>query len=64
MSTEDLQPHSLKRIEKAHAESTGNYLQFVKLTEHALTPTRESPRSAGLTLRSPTIQQYLPEGRN
>jgi len=53
MPTEDVQPHSLKPIEMAHVESTSKYLQFVKLTEHALTPTRKSPRSAGFTLRSP-----------
>lgn len=48
MSTQDVLLHSLKLIGKAHAKSTksGNYLQFVKLTEQAPTPTRESPRSA------------------
>jgi dUTPase len=43
----------MKLTGKAHAESSNNCLQFVKMTEQALTPTRESPRSAGLTLRSP-----------
>jgi len=33
-------------------ELASNYLQFLKLTEHALTPTRETAGSAGLTLHS------------
>jgi len=48
MSTDDLQP-----IKNVQIESASNYLQIVKMTEHALTPTRESAGSAGLTLHSP-----------
>jgi len=47
MSTEDVQP-----IKNVQIESASIYLQFVKMSEHILTPTRESARSAGLTLRS------------
>ena len=47
--------NSLKIIEKALANSSENdtYIQFVKLTERAMTPTRESPRSAGFEMYSP-----------
>jgi len=48
MSTDDVQP-----IKNVQIESASNYLQFVKLTEHALNPTRESAGSAGLSLHSP-----------
>jgi dUTP pyrophosphatase len=77
MSSHDVS--SLKMIEKALAISSENnaYIQFVKMTEHALTPTRESPRSAGFDLLSPydttvpakgkelirtDLQMKLPEG--
>ena len=56
MSTDDVQP-----IKNVQVESPSNYLQFVKMTEPALTPTRESAGSAGLTLRSHIVQQCLPE---
>jgi len=48
MSTDDVQ-----QIKNVQIESASNYLQFVKMTEHALTPTRESAGSAGLTLHNP-----------
>ena len=48
MSTDDVQ-----QIKNVQIESASNYLQFVKMTEHALTPTRESVGSGGLTLSSP-----------
>jgi len=51
MSTYRIQLHSLKLLEKLEAESTITYLQFVKMAEHALTQTRASPKSAGLTLQ-------------
>jgi len=55
MSSRDVHLHSLKMVEKAHAVSSESnvYIQFVKLTEHALTPTWESPRSAGFYLLNP-----------
>jgi dUTP pyrophosphatase len=43
-------------IERALAissENNNSYIKFVKLTEHALTPTRKSPRSADFDLQSP-----------
>jgi len=46
----------MKLIERAlAADSTEKYtcIQFVKMTELAFTPTRESPRSAGYDLLSP-----------
>ena len=48
ISTDDVQP-----IKNVQIESASNYHQFVKMTEHALTPTRESAGYAGLTLHSP-----------
>jgi len=53
MTTDRVQLHSLRLIEKANAVSASNYLKFIKMTEHALNPTLESARSAGFTLRSP-----------
>jgi len=47
-STDDEQP-----IKNVLIESASNYLQFVKMTEHAMTPTREWAGYAGITLRSP-----------
>jgi len=48
MSTDDVQP-----IKNVQIESASNYLQFVKMAEHALTPGRKSAGSAGLTVHSP-----------
>jgi len=48
MSTDDVQP-----IKNVQIEAVSNYLQFVKMTENVLTPTRESAGSAELTLRNP-----------
>jgi len=48
MSIDDVQP-----IKNVQIESASNYIQFVKMTEHALTPTRESAGSAVLTLHCP-----------
>jgi len=48
MSTKDVQPIKIVQI-----DSASNYFQFVKMTEHAMTPTRESARSAGLIFHSP-----------
>ena len=48
--------NSLKLMERALAADSTEYytcIQFVKLTEFALTPTQESPRSAGYDLLSP-----------
>ena len=67
MSTDDVQP-----IKNLQIESASNYLQFVKMTEHALNPTSESAGSAGLTLHSPyhrTVsaggkEVILPDGYN
>ena len=56
MSTDDVQP-----IRNVQISSATNYLQFVKLTEHALNPKRESAGSAWLTLRSP-YHTTLPAG--
>jgi len=56
MSTADVQP-----IKNVQIESASNYLQFVKMTEQALTPTIESAGSAWLTLRSP-YHTTLPAG--
>jgi len=47
-SPDDEQP-----IKNVQIESASNYLQFVKMAEQALTPTREWAGYAGLTLRSP-----------
>ena len=52
MSTDDVQ-----------VESARNYFKFVKMTEHALTPTRKSAKSAGLTLRSPYHTTVDAEGK-
>jgi hypothetical protein len=60
MSSHDV--NSLKMIEKALAissENNNSYIEFVKLTEHALTPTRESPRSAGFDLQCPYYTTVL-----
>jgi dUTP pyrophosphatase len=47
--------NSLKIIVKSLASSYENntYIQLVKLIERALTPTRESPESAGFEMHSP-----------
>jgi len=46
MSTNHVQLHSMKLFEKVNAESNISYLEFVKMTEHAVTPTRESLKPA------------------
>ena len=63
MSSHDV--NSVKMLEKALANSSENntYIQFVKLTELALTPTRESPRSADFDLLSPYDMTVLARGR-
>ena len=58
MSTDDVQP-----IKNVQIKSASNYLQFVKMTEHALTPTRESAGSARLTLHSPYHTTVLAGGK-
>ena len=58
MSTDDVQP-----IKNLQIESASNYLQFVKMTEHDLTPTRKSPGSAVLTLRGPYHGTLPAEGK-
>jgi len=58
MSTDDVQP-----IKYVQIESASNYLQFVKMIEHALTPTRESAGYAGLTLHSPYHRTVSAEGK-
>ena len=57
--------NSLKMIEKAAAISCENniYIQIRKMTEHALTPTRESPRSAGFDYLSPYDTTVPPKGK-
>jgi len=56
MSTDVVQP-----IKYVHNESGSNYLQFGKMIEHALTPTRESADLQGSPFEAPFIQQFLPE---
>jgi len=58
MSTDDVHP-----IKNVHIKADSNYLQFVKMTEHALNPTRESAGSAGLTLRSPYLTTVPARGK-
>jgi len=58
MSTDDVQP-----IKNLQIESASNYFQFVKTTEHALTPTRESAGSARLTQRIPYYTTVPAEGK-
>ena len=65
MSSGDV--NSMKLIERAlAADSTEKFtsIQFVKMTELAFTPTRESPRSAGYDLLSPYDTTVRPEGKN
>jgi len=55
-SQSDVYLHSVKLAEKAHITTSEKVMStfiFIKLTQHALTPTRESPNYAGFDLRSP-----------
>jgi len=58
MSNDDVQ-----QFKNVQIESGSNYLQFVKMTEYALTPTRESAGSAGLTIRTPYHTTEPAEGK-
>ena len=53
MLTQTMSTDDVPLTKNVQTESASNCLQFVKITEHALTPTRESAGSVGLTLRSP-----------
>jgi len=55
---------AVQLIKNAQIESACNYLQFVKMSEHALTPTRESAEFAELTLRSPYHTTVPAEGKD
>jgi len=62
MLTQIMLTDDVQLIENVQFESASNYLQFLIIKEHALTPTRESARSAGHNPRSPYHTRVPAEG--